>query len=149
MADQKYKNRKYAVTVTIPSDPGPPVVLPAGAMQSGSVNIVNVPFVVKRITHGIIGSNQLDLTFPNNAIQDGQYLIEWRSDQHNYESEPILAGAGYGTDADHFKLDTPEELAPKTTLTVRITNNIARLDSLKVQLIFHGLEPIAPERLAT
>ena len=55
----------------------------------------------------------------------------------------------YGTDADHFKLDTPEELPPKTTITVRVTNNIARLDSLKVQLIFHGLEPIAPERLAT
>jgi len=140
--EQKYKNRKYAITVTIPADPGPPPVLLAGGSQNGSVNIVNVPFIVKRVTHNIVGFNQVGLAYPANVLQDGQYLLEWRSDQYNYQSEPIMAGSGYGTEADHFPLETPEELPPKTTITAIVTNAIARNDSLKVQIVFHGLEPI-------
>jgi len=137
--EQKYKNRKYAITVQFLLDALG--VVPVGAPGNGSVNIVNLPFILKKITHAIVGENHLDAAFPNSAIQDGQYMIEWRTDQHNYESEPLHSSA-YGTEFDHFDLETPEELPPKTTITVHLTNNVQRLDSTQVQLVFHGLEPI-------
>lgn len=142
MEKQKYKERKYEVTVTIPIDAMG--VVPAGASQPGSVNIVNVPFIAKMITHEIVGVNGLAATFPHNMIQDGQYLIEWRTDQHNYQTAPIMAGAGFGTVYDHIPLSTPQELSAKTTVTVKITNNVQRDSALQVQLVFHGLEPIGP-----
>jgi hypothetical protein len=138
--EQKYKNRKYAITVELPADQTG--ACPVGQAGSGSVNIVNVPFIVKKITHGIIGDSNVDDPIVPSVYQDGQYTIQWRTDQHNYESEPLLANPGYGTDFDHFDLSCPEELAPKTTITVNLTNTIDRTDATTVQLIFHGLEPI-------
>jgi hypothetical protein len=139
--DQKYKNRKYEVTIDWPTDPTG--VVPAGQENGGSVNIVNVPFILTRISHGIMGENHLDAAaaFPDTILQDGQYLLEWRTDQHNYQSAPILANA-YGTDCHRFELETPEELAPKTTITVKATTILQRLDRTRLQIVFHGLEPI-------
>lgn len=144
--EQKYKNRKYAVSINLPVDEN--AVVPVGERQGNSVTVVNLPFILKRITHGIIGNNHLDPTtdLVPSIFQDGQYTIEWRTDQHNYESEPILACSGYGSDNDHFPLETPEELAPKTTITVFITNQVQRSDATTVQVIFHGLEPNVPTK---
>lgn len=138
---KRYKERLYSVTITIPADPGP--TLPAGRSQEGAFNVVNLPFVATRITSGIVGpSNNLD---PNDAspARDGQYLLEFRSDQHNYQSEPILATALHGLAVGgYLDLAAPIELAPKTALTVRITNATPRSDSIKVQVVFHGVEPL-------
>ena len=150
MEKQKYKNRFYEIKVLLPGDPVT-LDLPVGVSQQGSVNIVNVPFILKRITHRIIGSNQL-VAFPNNLLQDGQYDIEWRTDQHNYQTAPINAVLMCGSAEHWIPLETPEELAPKTTITAIVSNTILRpLDpgSLLVQLVWHGLEPIgwvAPNR---
>jgi hypothetical protein len=143
--DQKYKNRKYAVSINLPVDEN--AVVPVGERQSNSVTVVNLPFILKRISHGVLGGNHIGVAdLVPTVFQDGQYTIEWRTDTHNYESEPLLACAWYGSDNDHFPLETPEELAPKTTITVYITNQIQRTAATTVQVIFHGLEPDVPTK---
>lgn len=140
MSEQKYKERKYEITVTLPVDGAG--VVPVGAALPNSVNVVNVPFITKYMTHSIIGENGLAATFPDNMEQDGGYLIEWRTDQHNYQTAPIAAIAGYGSEYHYIPLSTPQEFAPKTTITAIITNAVQRASALTVQLVFHGLEPI-------
>jgi len=145
MSDQKYKNRKYAITVSLPVDQT--AVCPVGSQNGGSVTIVNFPFILKRITHGIVGDNHIGVaSLVPTIYQDGQYTLTWRTDQHNYESEPLLCQAGYGTDYDHLALETPEELAPKTTITIQVVNQIQRTAATTIQFIFHGLEPIETAR---
>jgi hypothetical protein len=138
---QKNKNRKYAITVSLPVDQTG--VCPVGSRNTGSVTIVNLPFLLTKITHGIMGNNHLGAGASLTPIvyQDGQYTLQWRTDQHNYESEPILAGPGYGMAEDHFKLATPEELPPKTTITIEVVNQIQRTAATTIQFVFHGLEP--------
>ena len=142
MDRQKYKNRFYEITVLLPVSAVPDI--PVGTSQPGSVNIVNVPFIVTRISHGIIGENQLSPNFPQNVLQDSQYTLELRTDQHNYQTAPINAALMCGDMYDWRDLPTPEELSPKTTVTVNVVNTILRAEGgpLRVQIVLHGLEPI-------
>lgn len=142
MEKQKYKNRFYEINVTLPVTAIPDI--PVGTSQPGSVNIVNVPFIMTRITHGIVGHNQMADAFPANVVQDGQYTIEIRTDQRNYQTAPVGAPLMLGSGDDWIDLPTPEELAPKTTVTVIITNTILRAQGevLNIQIVLHGLEPI-------
>ncbi len=138
---QKYKNRFYEITVLLPIDGA--AQIPVGASIRGSFNIINKPFIMTRITHAVIGLNQ----FAGGAAglqQLGQYLIELRTDQYNYQTAPINAVLMNGSYTDWIKLPTPEELAPKTTVSVIITNTLLRTEGepLVVQVVFHGLEPI-------
>jgi len=145
---KRYKERLYSATITIPADPGP--TLPAGRSNQGSFNVVNLPFTATRITSGIVGpSNNADPT-DGSPARDGQYLIEFRSDQHNYQSEPILAQALHGVSVGgYLDLAAPIDLEPKTAVTIRVINATLRTDSIKVQVVFHGVEPIIDGGIAT
>ena len=141
---QKYKNRFYEIGVTLPVTAIPDI--PVGTRQVGSVNIVNVPFILTRITHGIIGENQLSANFPQNIAQDGQYTLEIRTDQRNYQTAPINSVLMAGSPEFWLELPTPEELLPKTTVSIIFTNTILRAVAgcvpLNIQAVLHGLEPI-------
>lgn len=141
---QKYKNRFYEITVTLPVTAIPDI--PVGTSRPGSVNIVNVPFILTRITHGIIGFNQFTAGI-NGLLQDGKYTLEIRTDQYNYQTAPLNAVLMCGREDDWLELPTPEELAPKTTVTIIVTNEILREegDVLNVQIVLHGLEPIGKD----
>ena len=145
MGKQKYKNRFYEITVTLPVTAVPDI--PAGTSQLGSVNIVNFPFILTSITHGIIGENQATANYPANIQQDGQYNLEIRTDQRNYQTAPLNAILMCGSYTDWLELPTPEELAPKTTVTIIVTNTILRAegDVLNIQIVLHGLEPIGED----
>lgn len=145
MEKQKYKNRFYEMNATLPVSAVPDI--PVGASNSPSVNIVNFPFILTRITHAIIGPNQLIAALPNNLLQDGQYNLEMRTDQYNYQTAPINAVLMCGSADDWLELPTPEELAPKTTVTIIVTNTILRPVGgvLNVQIVLHGLEPIGDD----
>jgi hypothetical protein len=142
MEKQKYKNRFYEITTLLPVSAVPDI--PVGAVQTGSVNIVNKPFIITRITSGIIGFNQMSPNFPQNVQQDYQYNLELRTDQYNYQTAPINAALMHGSGYNLIKLATPEELSPKTTVTIKITNTILRAEGgpLRIQTVLHGLEPI-------
>jgi len=136
-----YKPRWYGATITIPADPGP--LCPAGKGSEASFNIVNVPFIVRRISHAIVGTNGLGATPIDNAVQDGNYTIRWRTDQRVYDNEPIAANAGYGSESDLVDSPSPVELAPQTSVVIQVTNGIDRAAGLKVQVVFAGVEPIS------
>ena len=138
---QKYKDRFYEITVLLPIDGAAQIV--AGVSQRGSVNIVNKPFIMTRITHGIIGHGQI-IAGAAGLIQDGQYDLEMRTDQYNYQTAPLSAVLMCGSGADWLDLPTPEELAPKTTISIIVTNTYLRAigEPVRIQIVFHGLEPI-------
>jgi len=140
----KYKPRYYQATITLPAT-GVPLTLPPGESNQDSFNIVNVPFILKRISHQIIGGNGLGANPTINPVQDGNYLITWRTDQHNYDSGPIGALAGYGSLGDQPDTPSPVELSPKTTVTVKAINGITRDASIKILVVFAGVEPIKPD----
>jgi hypothetical protein len=142
----KYKPRYYQATITLTAQ-GAPLTLPPGESNQDSVTIVNVPFVLRRISHQIIGGNGLGANPTQNPTQDGNYLITWRTDQHNYDSEPIGAIAGYGSLGDQPDTPSPVELAPKTTITVKAVNGITRDSSIKILVVFAGVEPIKPDSI--
>jgi hypothetical protein len=134
------QNRKYGISVTLEEDATG--VVPVGAPGVGSVTITNLPFCLRRITHGIIGDNHLDpiTQLVSSVFQDGQYTVTWRTDQRNYQNEPLLCCAAYGSDNDHFLLETPEEIPAKTTIHIEVVNQIERSAETVVQFIFHGAE---------
>lgn len=138
---QKYKNRFYEITVLLPIDGVAQIAV--GVSQPGSVSIINKPFIMTRITHSVIGLNQ----FAAGAAglqQLGQYLLEIRTDQYNYQTAAINAVLMCGSYNDWLTLPTPEELKPKTTVSIIVTNTLLRTEGepLRVQIVLHGLEPI-------
>ena len=141
MEKQKYKNRFYEITVLLPIDGA--AQIPVGVSQPGSVNIINKPFIMTQITHAVIGLNQYAAGAAG-LQQLGQYLIEMRTDQYNYQTAAINAVLMAGSYNYWLKLATPEELAPKTTISIIVTNTLLRTEGepLRVQVVFHGLEPI-------
>lgn len=144
MGKQKYKNRFYEISVQLPVTAIPDI--PVGTQESGSVNIVNFPFILTRITHGIIGHGQI-IAGAAGLIQDGQYDLEVRTDQRNYQTAPISSFLMAGSGDDWLDLPTPEELAPKTTVTIKVINTYLRAVGgvLNVQIVLHGLEPIGDD----
>ena len=118
--------------------------VPVAADQSGenTIQIMNQPFIMDRIVHSIIGK-----TWDPNATglaPDGQYFIEWHEEQSEYQNQPLLARAAYGTQEFPLLLSAPIAFAGNKTLTFRVTNTYARAltpsaDTYKVQILCHGI----------
>jgi len=135
---KRYKARFYAVTLTLSAAKA----LLIGESTEGSFNVVNLPFTATRITSAVVGPT-------NNALEaftgafDGSYSLEFRTDQHNYQGEPLLAAALHGLPSGGYHaLPAPIEMAPKTTCSLRLVNQAVRTAETKFQVIFHGVEPI-------
>lgn len=146
MAEKRYYERLYAVNILIPADPVAPFNIVAGAMNSGSVTIQNYPFLIKRVSHAIVGYNGLVAPPALGAVtQDGAYRIRFRTNERNYMNEALQAiGAfGGGQFSQPIDLSAPIEMAPKETIQVDLINDTLRQNQggLTVQVIFSGVEP--------
>lgn len=150
MGEKKYRSRFYSVIVALTPDKGSP--LNEGFSNEASVTIQNFPFLMERLGHGIVGENHIlnagPITAHADVGQDGQYLIRFRTDDKNYMDNPLLGTAAFGNGQGVPPIDLPApiELQPKTTLIVEIVNAVERKTGIKVQVVFHGVEPyeVAP-----
>jgi hypothetical protein len=119
------------------SDPGPwrpmyyaveiPVPLEAGGSEIGSVTIQNQPFIWMFLAHQIMGNTADPET--SGLYQDGQYDIEFKDEQSNYQAVPIPAGAAFGGPSGGYQLDLPVPIGypGAKTITFRITNRYTRI----------------------
>lgn len=119
------------------ADPGPwrpmyypleiEVPLEAWGSEIGSVTINNQPFIWTFIGHQIIGNTGDPET--SGLYQDGQYSVEFRDEQSNYQSAPVAASSAFGGGAFGYQIPLPLPIPyPGTkTLTFRITNHYTRI----------------------
>lgn len=139
----KYRDRFYAVDVTLPADATG--VLPAGTTATVSVTVQNFPFLAKRLGHAIIGPNNIVAppAIPADYSQDGQYRIRMRSNEKNYMNIPIsaLAGFGGGQFSQPIDFEAPIEFAPNDTIAFDVINDIRRQAGIVIQVIVEGVEP--------
>lgn len=103
-----------------------------GGIGRNSVTINNQPFVWRWATHMIVG-NTADPS-SSGLYQDGQYLLSFRDEQSNYQSNPIPAplmfgNAGVGpTSPGGFLIPLPYPIpyAGNKTITWEVTNLVTR-----------------------
>lgn len=119
------------------ADPGPwrpmyyPVVIDvpvsAGGSEEASVTLNNQPFIWMFLGHQIIGNTGDPET--SGLYQDGQYDIEMKDEQSNYQSAPVAASSAFGGGAFGFQipLTLPIPYPGTKTLTFRITNHYTRI----------------------
>ena len=121
---------------------GVPVAL--DGMAQGSITLNNQPFVLTKITHAIVGCTAVPDT--TGLYQDGQYTIEFRDEQSNYQNMPIQADALLGSvRVGQFQdLPYPIPFAGNRTLTFRIVNRCLRVldpvsETFQVAVVLHGV----------
>lgn len=138
------------------ADPGPwrpmfypvniDVPLEAAQSEIGSVTINNQPFIWMYLGHQIIGNTGDPET--SGLFQDGQYMIEMKDEQSNYQSMMFAASAAIGGPGVGYQINLPLPIPyPGTkTLTFRITNNYTRVLTpepdepvFRVQLVVAGV----------
>jgi hypothetical protein len=119
------------------ADPGPwrpmfysveiPVPLEAGGSEIGSVTIQNQPFIWIYLAHQVMGHTADPET--TGLYQDGQYDIEFKDEQSNYQAVPIPAGATFGGPSAGYQLDLPVPIGypGAKTITFRIINRYDRI----------------------
>lgn len=125
--------------------------VPVTIDESGenTIQILNQPFIMDRISHAIIGP-----TYDPDAsglAQDGQYLISWHEEQSEYQNQPLLAIPAFGTHDFPLYLSSPVGFAGNKTLTFRVTNTYTRIltpvaETFKVQIVIHGLSDWGTDR---
>ena len=137
MAEGVQRIQKNPLLSRFDADPGPwrpmfyplciDVPLEAGGSEEGSVTINNQPFIWMYLGHQIIGNTGDPET--SGLYQDGQYMIEMKDEQSNYQSTMFAASAAMGGPAVGYQINLPLPIPyPGTkTLTFRITNNYLRV----------------------
>lgn len=125
--------------------------VPVGADESAenTVNILNQPFIMDRISHTIVGP-----TWDPDAsglANDGQYYIEWHEEQSEYQNQPLIAIAAYGTKEFPLYLSAPITFPGNKVLTFRVTNAYQRIltpeaETFKVQIVIHGVSDWGTDR---
>jgi hypothetical protein len=130
----RWRPYKYETNIDVP--------VQADEFGENTIQILNQPFILLRISHAVIGNtNDYHGT---GLANDGQYFIEWQDDNSVYQSGPINAIAGYGTPDWPIPLPSPIAFAGNKTIKIKITNAYARTltpeaDTFKVQIVFHGI----------
>lgn len=119
------------------------VGLKVGAINQGSVNLNNQPYILTRITHQIIGDYYVEtdpmVMYPMWLFNDGQYSIEWKDEQSNYTNTMIPADLmfgtvrGYGGQRD---LPFPIPFAGNKTITFRVMNLRTRTPTIPLLKYF-------------
>lgn len=133
------------------ADPGPwrpmyyaltvPVPLEAGGSEVGSVTIQNQPFIWTFLGHQVIGNTGDPET--SGLYQDGQYSIEMKDEQSNYQQAPVCASGAFGGGDFGYSipLTLPIPYPGTKTLTFRIINHYTRI------LTPEPPEPVFPVKL--
>lgn len=105
----------------------------AGENAENSVNFNHQPFIMTAISHKIVGDTADPST--SGLYQDGQYDLEWRDEQSNYQKSRCPADLMFGTWGSAangegggfgWQLPYPIAFAGNRTLTFKITNRVAR-----------------------
>jgi hypothetical protein len=138
------------------ADPGPwrdmyyPVTIPvptaANGSEVGSITINNQPFIWMALGHQIIGNTGDPET--SGLYQDGQYSIEMKDEQSNYQSLPVPASATFGGADFGFQIPFPMPIGypGAKTITFRVINHYTRIltpapaeDVFNVRLVMIGV----------
>lgn len=123
-----------------------PVPLSANGSEVGSVTINNQPWIWMSLGHQIIGNTGDPET--SGLYQDGQYSIELKDEQSNYQNLPVPASAAFGGGAFGYNIPFPMPIGypGSKTLTFRITNHYTRIltpapaeDIFNVKLVLNGV----------
>lgn len=109
----------YPLTLNVP--------LEAGQYAEDSITINNQPYIWMYIGHQILG-NTWDWE-TTGLYQDGQYLLEVKDEQSNYQSLPIAAASAFGQGATGYlaELPFPIAFAGNKTITFRATSTYTRV----------------------
>ena len=97
-----------------------------GDVGRGSITINNQPWIMTRITHQIQGATADPAT--SGLYQDGQYTIEYRDEQSNYQNGPIPAEMMFGSVRSGYAMDLPYPIpfAGNKTISFNVTNLVTR-----------------------
>ena len=132
----RYRPMYYGVDISVP-------VIQGGVGQ-GSITINNQPYIMTRVTHKIVGRTADPDT--SGLYQDGQYYLEFKDEQSNYQNGPIPADIMFGSVVSGYVMELPFPLAfaGNKTLTFRITNVPPRAlsptqDYYTVHVAIHGI----------
>lgn len=103
------------------------VPLTGGQSENGSVTIQNQPFIWTHLAHMVLGNTVDWLT--TGLINDGQYMVEFKDEQSNYQNIPVAASAAFGQGPVGYALEFPFPIpfAGNKTITFRVTNNYTRV----------------------
>jgi len=111
---------------------------------SGSISLNNQPYILTRITHQIIGPTATASS--SGLFQDGQYSIEMKDEQSNYQNIPIMAQTFMGSVVSGFSYELPYPIpyAGSKTLTFNVFNRVVRTldpeaDYFSVAITVHGI----------
>lgn len=127
----------YAVTIPVPTT--------ANGSEVGSVTINNQPFIWMDLGHQIVGNTADPET--SGLYQDGQYSIEMKDEQSNYQALPVPASGAFGGGQFGFKIALPMPVgyAGSKTITFRVINHYTRIltpapaeDVFNVKLVLIG-----------
>jgi len=120
------------------------VPITASESESGSITINNQPFIWQTLGHQIIGNTGDPEA--SGLYQDGQYDLEFKDEQSNYQSAPVAASAAFGGGAFGFIIPFPFPIPYQgsKTITFRITNRVTRAltppdDYFRVKLVMIGV----------
>ncbi|OGO03688.1 MAG: hypothetical protein A2Y72_07760 [Chloroflexi bacterium RBG_13_53_26] len=109
----------YGLTINVP--------LAGGQSESGTVTLNNQPYIWQFLSHMILG-NTYDWE-TTGLMQDGQYMIEFKDEQSNYQNVPVAASAAFGQGKTGYMVEFPFPIpfAGNKTITFRVTNNYTRI----------------------
>lgn len=148
---------KNALVSRFDADPGPwrpmyypveiSVPLAAGQSEVGSVTINNQPFIWMFLGHQIMGNTGDPET--SGLYQDGQYDIEMKDEQSNYQHAPVCASGAFGGGAVGYQIELPIPICypGAKTITFRVTNRYTRILTpepseavFKLKLVIGGVQ---------
>jgi hypothetical protein len=128
----------YALTIEVP--------LAEGGNENASITLNNQPYIWCFLGHWILGQTYDWET--SGLMQDGQYLIEFKDEQSNYQNVPMCAVPAFGQANSGYMTEFPFPIsfAGNKTLTFRVTNNYTRILTptparpvFKVHLVLAGI----------
>jgi hypothetical protein len=137
----RWRPYKYGVNILVP--------VTEGQWGEGTIQILNQPFVMNRISHGVVG-NTNDYA-ANGLADDGQYYIEWKEEITSYQNQGLVAKEAYGTRDYPLLLPAPIGFAGNKVLTFRVSSTYTRVltpdaDNFVVNIVVHGIADLGPAR---
>lgn len=135
----RYKPMWYGLELDVP--------ITDNGIGEGSITTNNQPFLLYRITHQIVGASWDWLT--TGLEQDGQYTIEFRDEQSNFQNIALPAPTLYGPWDDPKDFAIPLAYSGNRTFKFRVINRHARVltpsaDYFKLAIVMHGVSDWGP-----
>lgn len=131
----RYRPLYYGVQIDVGST--------LGQVGRGSITINNQPYIMTHVLHQMVGSMDPEIS---GLTQDGQYLINFKDEQSNYQNVPLPADMLFGSVRSGYivPLAYPIPFAGNKTLTFELTNTYTRtlpgsVDTFKVYVAIAGV----------